>query len=1321
MNECKDCSLCGNSFNPCLAGDGNEKAKVMFIQDFPDEFDDKAGIPFSTPSCKALKKSIENREIPIDNVYFTSLVRCVCEEKEAPTASVSACQHYLEEEIAKVDPDIIIPTGNKSLRFCVGRVGLTKMRGNAQEVDLLGRKRIILPMMSPKMVGTKPMYKEFILKDLDTLKDLYFNGMTQVTGVDYRYLETVEDVTSELVRMKQEAKRIVFDLETTGKSPYFDYSKIVCISLTDKSHYGVVIPLYKSDSPFTLAETGYIVKLLRWLLEDSSIPKSAHNGKFDIEWLRVQFAINVANFDFDTIFGHYVAISEEQGSQGLKSQAWEFTDMGGYDNELDEYVKKLSDGEGEKSRYNYDRVPWDILKTYAAADVDCCYRLVEIYKPLIDENDMWKTLMNDILMPGSYALSEIEENGMKIDMELSDRYQESYEREIKRITDRLYQFPEVLEIEREKQALYSEREELIKISPKDRTPEEKKKISEYAKYKEYKFNFNSVVSLRELLYTRLGLTTSVTTAKGELSTNETAMEELKKQHEIPNLLLELKKVNTLNNMFIKKLPTLKDGNGIVHSSFNMTGCITGDSLILTSEGIKPIESFLEEKANGKFFEREVKIVNKHGNLESTSHIVYYKNQSTIKLTTRLGFEIEGTHNHPIIVNYFNKNQVFFNHSTKLKAKLSENRCFKQLSEIDYDDLICIPYCQNIYGNKVFEISKFKLNLNTNCKDVFIPDRLTPELAELLGMYYADGWVKSSNGSWHITICNQDKDVIERVKFLSEELFGVEANNYSDKSTSYTSIGGINLAPLEEILELKRGCLNKRIPQFILDAPKEIQISYLRGMTLDGHYNKNRHRFNLSLANEGVAKTVQIMLLNMGIISYRKNIFEENSFKVIVSNEEYCKFRDLIGFVQSKKCDLEYNGESGARNYFIDKENNCMWLRVKSIEYKNSDVYDFVVPETHSFISNGFISHNTVTGRLSSENPNFQQIPRKAGDNPLLFQYHNEPKSLFISRFGKDGCILNADFSALEMRLAAVISGDKKMTQAFLSGVDIHKANASYMYNVPVEEVTKDLRTNAKSLGFGIIYGKSGVTFAKDLFYDPSGKDPKKTSDWEQARKQGFDIVDHFLNTFSGLKKWLEKTKKFAYKHGYVETMFGRRRRLPDLNSKVRTLRSDAERQAINAPIQGTGSDLTMLSVIKINEFIKENHMKSLLVATVHDSIVFDIYLPELHILAEKIKYIMEHVHEPYIDTDVPIIAELELGLDYGSTAEVSVEECKSILTREDLDNWIYRQNFLKYEHEILTLKKMGKGYKEVIEYLVKYDRPLKELADYLVEVYSEKK
>lgn len=253
----------------------------------------------------------------------------------------------------------------------------------------------------------------------------------------------------------------------------------------------------------------------------------------------------------------------------------------------------------------------------------------------------------------------------------------------------------------------------------------------------------------------------------------------------------------------------------------------------------------------------------------------------------------------------------------------------------------------------------------------------------------------------------------------------------------------------------------------------------------------------------------------------------------------------------------------------------------------------------------------------------------------------------------------------------------------------------------------------------IIYGKSGTTFAKDEYYDPSGKNPKKTTDWEEAKALGNKLVDDYLNAFSGLAKWLEDTKKFAYKYGYVETMFGRRRRLPDLHSKVQTLRSNAERQSINAPIQGTGSDFTLLSIIQIQNWLETNHMKSKMIATVHDSIVFDVYIPELPEVAETVKSIMEHVHEPYIDTPVPIISELELGANYGSTFDVELDTCKNIKTLNDFNTWNHDCKIQKYQKEIITLKDMGWDYKKVLEYLQIHDRPAKELVNFIIEQYSE--
>lgn len=930
---CNGCSLENDVQSPCLLGKGETSAKIMFIQDCPGELDDKRGEQFSGKVCNNLNKLLENRGIVVsEDVYFTSLIKCTAPKEEPKPVHISACSNILTTEIELIDPDIIVPMGKNALKYCVGRNALTKMRGNAQEVKLCGRKRIILPMMHPRSTLVKPLYKDFILKDVDTLKDLFENGMKQVSNVNYKWLEDVESCVSEIVRLKNEAKILSFDIETTGKSPYLDWSKIVCISLSDKVRTGCVIPLYKKDSPIPQKFIGFIVKLLRWLLEDESILKVAQNGKFDIEWLDAWLGIKVKNFVFDSMLSHYLCISEEQGTQGLKSMAWEFTDMGGYDNELDEYKSHLPDTDDINGRNNYDNIPWDILKVYAVADADCCLRLCEYFKPMIEENESWANVLYNIMIPASYTLKDIEKNGMKLDVDLSEKYNKVYGEEVKRITERLESYPEVLEIEREKQKLYLEREKIKLIPKKDRTPEEQKKFEKYKGYENFKFNWNSVNHLRELLFDKLKLVTSITTDTGLPSTNEDSMNEMREQHEIPDLMLELRKVTTLQGMFIQKLPELKDANDIIHPSFNLSG--------------------------------------------------------------------------------------------------------------------------------------------------------------------------------------------------------------------------------------------------------------------------------------------------------------------------------------------------------------------------------------------------TVTGRLSSENPNAQQLPRKAED-PTLFQYHNEPKSLFVSRYGSNGCIMNADYSALEMRVAGIISKDKNLTQALLSGKDLHKSTASLVWGVPIDEVPKDMRTNAKAVNFGIIYGKSGITFAKDLYFDPSGKNPKKTDDWDKAKKQGLKLVEDYLNTFSGLEKWLEDTKKFAKKHGYVQTMFGRRRRLPDLNSKVPTLKSNAERQSINAPIQGTGSDFTLLSLIQINKWLKDTNKKSMIIATVHDSIVFDIYLPELNEVAVKVKEIMENVHKPYIDTVIPIIADLELGVNYGATFEVDLEEVSEIHNESEFKRWNSKKKLEKYSKEVEILHSKGWSYEQVIDYFCKYNVDMVSgLVDFIVKVYS---
>lgn len=235
----------------------------------------------------------------------------------------------------------------------------------------------------------------------------------------------------------------------------------------------------------------------------------------------------------------------------------------------------------------------------------------------------------------------------------------------------------------------------------------------------------------------------------------------------------------------------------------------------------------------------------------------------------------------------------------------------------------------------------------------------------------------------------------------------------------------------------------------------------------------------------------------------------------------------------------------------------------------------------------------------------------------------------------------------------------------------------------------------------------------DLFY---GNKEGQTLDVQEAKEMGSKLVKEYLSAFPGLSRWIKDTIKLAKKQGYVETMFGRRRRLPDLKSSIYSLKAEAERQAVNAPIQGTGSDMTLKSIVLIQEYLTKNNLKSKMICTVHDSLVFDVYFPELHELFYLVKNTMEHVHEPYIDSPVPILAEAEMGETYGSIFEI--EDVKNILTWDDYREWIHGNKLQKYYGEIKDLYKAGWDYKKALKWLAEHNRPVAELKDKFIEVYS---
>jgi len=253
----------------------------------------------------------------------------------------------------------------------------------------------------------------------------------------------------------------------------------------------------------------------------------------------------------------------------------------------------------------------------------------------------------------------------------------------------------------------------------------------------------------------------------------------------------------------------------------------------------------------------------------------------------------------------------------------------------------------------------------------------------------------------------------------------------------------------------------------------------------------------------------------------------------------------------------------------------------------------------------------ATGRLSSTNPNLQNIP-------IRTERGKQVRKAFIPR-DQNHVLLAADYSQIELRIIAALSEEETMIEAFKNGEDIHASTAAKVFNVPLSEVTREQRSNAKTVNFGIIYGVSafGLSNQTDL-----------------TRKESKELIDLYYETYPKLKNYMSAQVDFARDHGYVETVLQRRRYLKDINSRNAIVRGAAERNAVNAPIQGSAADIIKIAMINIFKRFEKEGFKSKMLLQVHDELVFDAHKDELEIIKPIIKYEMEHAFEMIVPLDV---------------------------------------------------------------------------------------
>lgn len=280
----------------------------------------------------------------------------------------------------------------------------------------------------------------------------------------------------------------------------------------------------------------------------------------------------------------------------------------------------------------------------------------------------------------------------------------------------------------------------------------------------------------------------------------------------------------------------------------------------------------------------------------------------------------------------------------------------------------------------------------------------------------------------------------------------------------------------------------------------------------------------------------------------------------------------------------------------------------------------------------FLQAGTTTGRMSSQNPNLQNIPVKTEYGKRIRKAFVAPKGFMLAAI---------DYSQIELRIAAGLSGDKKLAKVFKEGGDVHTAVAAEVFGVPPEMVDYEMRRRAKVINFGILYGM-GVNALRETLGEGV------------TREEASKYLDDYFKNFSGLAHWIEHTKRSAERQGFTETLFGRRRYFPGLKSPMPNVRAQAERMAVNAPMQGTQSDIIKLAMTEADKLIEEKNWreKARLVLQVHDELVYEVAENEAETIARELRHVMESVAPKKELSNVPIVAEIALGENWSETKKL---------------------------------------------------------------------
>lgn len=780
---------------------------------------------------------------------------------------------------------------------------------------------------------------------------------------------------------------IAIDTETTGLDAISDKIVGVCIYTRNEKPAYIPINHISYITQNRLSNQLEIEQMREEFqrLVDAKTKIVMFNAKFDIRVIRHQLGVNMIPSWCGFIASKCLKNNEEEGN--LK-YLW----------------KKYCSQDKDAAHFTFDKmfeginfalIPMETAYLYAAKDALMTLELYDFQKPYLTEDDpkciecgfqRIAKLYHEIELPIIPIVADVEDAGVTIDLEYCKQLSEKYDILLKEAENKFHK------------ELNNYRDQLI--SYLNTHPETKL---------EDPINIASPTQLAELFYDVFQLP-----AVSRKKPRGTGVEEIEKlNHPLGKLILDHREVAKLLNTYIEKMPTIiNKKTGRIHCSFNQYGtdCIIGNSHLVTDNGVYTFKELLDDICieDGTYYEFKHQILNKDRQWENSAYAIKYNDVNTLKIKGQYGFEIEGTYNHPIMVANLN-----YNNESKNQKQLIDfwqGKQFKQLDQIKLGDYIEIP-CgwewpqvdylpTNLQGNY--------LNSN-NTEELNYPKFYNEELAEFLGIYYVYGPHRNSKQEFFITISNDALDVYNRLVYLCKSLFNVIPAK-EDNGNKYINIR-IKLPHVRSLGNIfDKTALNKRIPNEIRHSNKEVIKAYLKGMSLN--YNRFSNKLLITVRNKEDAQFIQMFLCSQGILSEVRDAAykdkQKEIYRIYLYGENLNLFLSLVHNIEENKT-IKTKSNTRYKNIKID---NSFRIKVESIEKTKNTVYDINVPQTHSFICNSMINHNT--GRFSSSNPNLQNIP----------SHNKDIRPMFIGAVNKDITCNDQCFELLYCDKVNTIQGKK---------------------------------------------------------------------------------------------------------------------------------------------------------------------------------------------------------------------------------------------------------------------------------------------------------